>query len=101
MKKAFVISAILIVIIIVISIIIAVINIKPATFKSVVSYDTNTAVLKEAPVYARTSNTYSTNYNGMDLIENLLKYDKIIMVSSMIIIIIFALLFYGAKRSKS
>ena len=97
MKKAFVISAILIVIIIVISIIIAVINIKPATFKSVVSYDTNTAVLKEAPVYARTSNSY----NGMDLIENLLKYDKIIMVSSMIIIIIFALLFYGAKRSKS
>ena len=102
-KKAFVISAILVVIIVIVSIIISLINLKPLTYKTFVVYDSNMNIIQEVPVAASSQVTnydYSIN-PGVSLINTLFKYEGIIMISSMIIIIIFSLLFYGAKRSKS
>ena len=93
-RKAFAISAILIVIIVVVSIIISLINLKPVEFKSVVSYE-------PAVMTAATSYVTSSGDRNMDFISSLLDHKKTIMVFSIIIIIIFTLLFYGAKRSKS
>ena len=96
-KKVFVLAAILITIVVIISIIISIINLKPATFKSIVSYDSDVTVLKEAPV-TRTNNSIS---NSTTFIENLLNHEKTVMFFSIIIITVFVIIFYGAKRSKS
>lgn len=95
MKKAFIISACLITIIIIVSIIISVSNLKPVTFKSVVSYDKETNVMVEAPSYSATTST-----NELDGLNNILKYEKTITVSTIFIVLIFVILFYGTKRSK-
>lgn len=95
MKRAFIITACLITIIIIVSIIIAVSNLKPVTFKSVVRYDNETNVIVEAPSYSN-----STSTSDLDGINNILKYEKTITFSTIFIVIIFAILFYGTKRSK-
>lgn len=95
-KKAFVVSAILITIIIIVSIIISVVNIKtakPAVFRSVVSYESEVNTIEIAP------KTTESNDN-IPLLSNMLRYEKTIMVSSIILVIIFSLLFYGTKKSK-
>ena len=97
-RKAFVISAILITIIVIVSIIISVMNLKPfepLEFKTVVSYDKDTYAIVDAPKYeARSSGDSLTS------LTNLLKYEKTIMVSTIILVIIFMILFYGTKGSK-
>lgn len=97
-KKVFVLAAILITIVVIISIIISIINLKPATFKSIVSYDSDVTVLKEAPVTRTSNNSIS---NSTTFIENLLNHEKTVMFFSIIIITVFVIIFYGAKRSKS
>ena len=95
-KKAFVISAILITIIIIVSIIISIVNLKtasPAVFRSVVSYDSYVNTIEIAP-----QNT--TTDNDIPLISNMLKYEATITFSTVIVVIIFLLLFMGTKKSK-
>ena len=94
-KKAFIISACLITIIVVVSIIISLANLKPKEFKSSILYDTKYNVIKEA----KEVTTVNTN-NGGTLIDNLLKYQRIINMSSIVIVVIFLFLFYGTKKSK-
>ena len=95
-KKAFIVAAILVVIIVIVSIIISLVNLKPITYQSVVYYDSNLNIMKEAPVSASANNVDT----GIPLVSAVLKYDKLLMVSSVIVIIILALLSYGSKRSK-
>ena len=95
-KKTFIIAAILVSVVIIASIIIAVISLRPATFQSVVSYDSSINIIKEAPNYARAS----ANSGDFVLLITLLKYEKTIMISCVVLVILFFLLFYGAKKSK-
>lgn len=95
-KKAFTIAIVAIAILIIVSIIIAVTNLKPATFKRVVSYDAGINEIVEAPEYIRSSG----NEEGLFSILNLLKYERTIMITTVILVIIFALFFYGTKKSK-
>lgn len=95
-KKALILTAILIFIVIFVSVIISLINLKPLEFKSVVSYDTEIKTMVAAPVY----NNRASVSSDLPLLTNMLKYEKTIMISSIILVIAFALLFYGAKRSK-
>ena len=95
-RKAFIVSAILITIIIVVSIIISLINLKtaePAVFKSVVSYDSEVNTIKIAPKSSETN-------NDIPLLSNMLKYEGTVVASTVILSIIFLILFYGTKRSK-
>lgn len=94
-KKAFIISACLLLIVIIISIIISVRNMKPLEFKSVVSYN-NTAKITNAPKYE----TRSSVNDDLPLLSNLIKYEKTIVFSTIFIGFIFVILFYGTKRSK-
>jgi hypothetical protein len=96
-KKALVVSATLITIIVIISIIISIINLKtakPAVFRSVVSYDSEVNTIVIAPQNSGTDN------NNIPLISNMLRYESTITISTVILVIIFLLLFYGTKRSK-
>ena len=95
LKKAIIISAILITIIIIVSIIISVVNMKPVTFASVVSYDNDTPVMVEAPANKTASD------NDVLFIESLLEHENSITLVSIIVITVFTILFYGAKRSRS
>ena len=95
MKKAFIISAIFIVIIVVVSIIISINNLKPITFKRVVCYDEKLNIITEVPKH----NTTTTN-DDFQFFSNILKYEKTIMVSTIFLVLIFGILFYGTKRSK-
>ena len=99
-RKAFVISAILIVVVVIISIIvsiIALINTKPPVFRPIVTYSEQSNARMEEPV----KETKTVSENNPTFIESLLAHERIIMAGSIIVIIIFTLLFYGAKRSKS
>lgn len=95
LKKAIIISAILITIIIIVSIIMSVVNMKPVTFASVVSYDNDTPVMVEAPASKTASD------NDVLFIESLLEHENSITLVSIIVITVFTILFYGAKRSRS
>lgn len=95
-KRAIIISAILIVIIIIVTIIVSVVNSKPTKFISIVSYDSEIPVMKEAV----TTNTTAVDNEEL-FIETLLEHEKTVMFTSVIVVVIFTILFYGAKRSKS
>lgn len=95
-KKAIIIAFIAIIILIIVSFIISVVNLKPVTFKSVVTYDTNINVIKEAPSYPRTNGSS----NNLAFITNIVKYEKTVMIFASVLVILFILLFYGTKRSK-
>ncbi len=95
-KKAFIICACLIAVIVVASIIISLVNLKPVEFQCVVSYENETTTMISAPLYANVNDVS----NDIPLLSSLIRHDRIIMVSSIFIILIFALLFYGAKRSR-
>ena len=95
-KKAFIIFACLIAVIVIASIIISLVNYKPVEFQCVVSYENETTTMLSAPLYA---NAYDAT-NDIPLLSSLIRHEKIIMVASIFIILIFALLFYGAKRSR-
>ena len=95
-KRAIIISAILIVIIIIVTIIVSVVNSKPTKFISIVSYDSGIPVMKEAV----TTNTTAVDNEEL-FIETLLEHEKTVMFTSVIVVVIFTILFYGAKRSKS
>jgi phosphatidylglycerophosphate synthase len=96
MKKAIIISAWIIVIIVITSIVVSIINLRPAEFKTIVSYDADIKTMVEAPQYSKSKTT-----DSLPLLTNILKYEKTITVSSIIIVLIFVMLFYGAKRSKN
>ena len=99
MRKAFVLTACLIVVIVVISLIISITNLKPFSdpvFKTVVTYSEETNTIVEAPKYEATT----SSKNDLTLITNLLKYEKTIMVSTLVLGLIFVILFYATKRSK-
>ena len=87
---------ILIAVIVVASIIISLVNLKPVEFQCVVSYENETTTMISAPLYANVNDVS----NDIPLLSSLIRHDRIIMVSSIFIILIFALLFYGAKRSR-
>lgn len=99
-RKLFVISAILIVITIIVCIIISVvslINTKPVVFRPTVTYNAETNKILEAP-----ETKIRTVDNGdIPVITSLLNHERMLMAGSIIVVLIFALLFYGAKRSKS
>ena len=98
-RKAFVISAILIVIVIIVSIVISIVSIvntKPVVFRTVVTYNAETNAIIESP-HSRTA----ASSNDLPFLTGLLNHEKTIMISSLFAVLIFALLFYGAKRSKS
>lgn len=96
-KKALIIFACLLTLIIVISIIISLVNLKPVEFQRVVVYEKETMAMKSTSMNASVSDAA----DDIPLLSNLLEHEKTIMISSIFIVIIFALLFYGAKRSKS
>ena len=96
-KKALIIFACLTAIIIVVSIIVSIVNSKPLEYQSVVAYDKNTMAMKPAPVYANVDDAS----DDIPLLSDLIRHDRLIMISSIFVVLLFALLFYGAKRSKS
>jgi hypothetical protein len=79
-----------------VSIFIAVANLKPVTYKSVVHYDESINMLADVP---KNTTTGPSDSNSLPL-TNLLKYEKTIMISTVVLIIIYLILFYGTKRSK-
>ena len=99
-RKLFVISAILIVITIIVCIIISVvslINTKPVVFRPTVTYSAETNNIIEAPkTPIRTGDS-----SDIPVITSLLNHERMLMAGSIIVVLIFALLFYGSKRSKS
>lgn len=96
-KKFIVIAAIIIVIAVVAGIIISLINLKPLEFKTVVSYENDTVVMKVAP----SNNTNTNNTTNNNFLTNILRHEKTVMAFSIIVIVLFALLFYEAKGSKA
>ena len=99
MRKAFVLTACLIVVIVVISLIISITNLKPFSapvFKTVVTYSEETYTIVEAPKYEAST----SSKNDFAPITNLLKYEKTVMVSTLVLGLIFVILFYATKRSK-
>lgn len=96
-KKAFILTAVLVAVLIIVCIIVAALNYKPVEFKSVVTYDSEINKMVAAPEYV--ARTAYTNNND-SLFSSFLKYEKTIMISSIVLVIIFLLFFYGTKRSK-
>ena len=100
-RKAFVLTAFLIVVVIIVSIIIsivAIVNTKPVVFRPLVTYEEGTTKIVEV---SDNRSSRSDDDDDLSLISKLFKHEKTIMVGSLFVVIIFALLFYGAKRSKS
>ena len=96
-KRALIIFAVLTAIIVIGSIIISIANSRPLEFQSAVSFENGEVTMRSAQVQANVSNAS----NDIPFISSLLEHERIIMVSSIFIILLFAFLFYGAKRSKS
>ena len=97
-KKALIIFASLTAIIIVVCIILSIVNSKPIEFQSVVSFENGEVVMKSSSASASVSNVSN---GDIPILSTLLNHEKAIMISSIFIILLFAVLFYGAKRSKS
>ena len=94
-RKALIITAVLITILIIVSIIIAITNLKPVTYQNVVSYEPKVSTISRSSSYY----LYDDD-NELSLLTNLIKYEREIMITAIVLAIIFILVFYGTKRSK-
>lgn len=94
-KKALIITIIAVVILVIVCVIISIVNLKPVSFQSSVAYDSSFNMIT-APSYERASGTDL----GLFSILTLIKYEKTVMTTLIILVILFTIVFMGTQRSR-
>ena len=94
-KKALIIALIAIAVVVIVSIVISIVNLKPLAFQSSVAYDSNFNVIT-TQTYERASGTDL----GLFSFLNFIKYERTIMTTLIVLVILFTIVFLGTQRSR-